>query len=82
MTHPNKFIGTPSNNPPERVYMGAHMTEMKGQGRVGKISFMNVQKSHPESQLSIFDTSSSTQSCPHLTHQNEFTRTTWPILPE
>jgi len=32
MTLPNKLTWTPSNDLPERVYMGTHTTEMKGEG--------------------------------------------------
>jgi len=33
MTRPNELTQKPSNDPPERIYMGTHMTETKGQGR-------------------------------------------------
>jgi len=36
--HPNELTWTPSNDPPERFYMGTHTTETKGQGRAGKMS--------------------------------------------
>ena len=56
MTHPNELTRTPSNNTPKRFYMGAHMIEMKGQGRDRKTSYMNVHKPNLEAQLRIFDT--------------------------
>jgi len=58
MTHPNEFTRTPSKRPTRQVYMGAPTTETKAQGRVGKTSYTNVDKDHPESQLIIFDTGS------------------------
>jgi len=46
----------PSNNLPERFYMGARTTESKGQGRPEQTSCMNMHKAYLGSQLSIFYT--------------------------
>jgi len=56
MTRPNELTWTPSNDLPERFYMGARTTETKGQGRAGQTSCTNVHKANLGSQLSIFDT--------------------------
>jgi len=64
-TYSNELTWTPSNDLPEQVYMGAHRTKMKGQGRARKTSCMNVHKSHPRSQLSIFDMGLCAWACPH-----------------
>ena len=53
------------HDPPERVYMGAHTTETKAQGRAKKTNCTNVLKAHHESQLSIFDAGSCAWACPH-----------------
>ena len=45
----------PSNNPPERFYMGARMTETKPQGRARQTSCTNMHKTNLGSQLSTFD---------------------------
>jgi len=58
MTYLNEFTRMPSNNPPERVYMGAHTIEMKAQEKVRQTSYTNVHNAHTRSQLSIFDTGS------------------------
>ena len=58
MTRSKELTWAPSNDPPERFYMGAHMTEMKPQGRAGKMSYRNMHKANLRSQLSIFDTHS------------------------
>jgi len=46
MTRPNELTRTPSNEPPERFYMGARTTETKPQGSVGQTSCMNVHKAN------------------------------------
>jgi len=56
----------PSNNPPERFYMGAHTTKTNRQVRARKTSYTNVHKGNLRSQLSIFDTGSFTWVCHHL----------------
>jgi len=58
MTRPNELTQMPSNNPPERFYMGAHMTEMKPQWKAKQTSCTNLHKANLKSQLSIFDTGS------------------------
>jgi len=55
-TRPNELTRTPSNDPTERFYTGAHTTETKPQGRAGQTSYTNVHKANLVSQLSIFDT--------------------------
>ena len=65
MTHLNEFTWTPSNDLPEQVYMGAHTTETKAQERAEKMSYMNMHKAHPKSQLSIFDTGLCAWACLH-----------------
>jgi len=73
---PNDLTRMPSNDPPERFYMGACTTEMKGQGRVEQTSCTNVHKANLGSQLSIFDTGSFAPACPRPNDPpNEFTRT-------
>jgi len=57
-TRPNELTRTPSNDPPERIYMGACMTETKPQGRAKQTSSTNMHKANPGSQLSIFYTGS------------------------
>jgi len=52
--------------------MGARMTEMKGQGRAGKMSCTNVHKAKLWSQLSIFNMGSFARAHPR---PNELTRT-------
>jgi hypothetical protein len=74
-THPNELTQVPSNDLPVRVYMGAHKTETKGQGRGGQTSCTNVYKSTLGSQLSIFVMGSFTLARPRLTRPNELTRT-------
>ena len=51
---PNELTQMPSNDPPERYYMGARMTKMKPQGRAEQTSYTNVHKGNLGSQLSIF----------------------------
>jgi len=46
----------PSNDSPERFYMGARTTKTKGQGSAGQTSCTNVHKANLRSQLSIFYT--------------------------
>ena len=46
--------------------MGTRTNETKGQGSVGKTSYMNVHKATLRSQLSIFDMGSFSQAHPHL----------------
>jgi len=72
LPHPNELTRMPSNDPPERFYMGARTTEMKGQGRPEQTSCTNVQKAYLGSQLSIFYTVSFARACPR---QNELTQT-------
>jgi len=81
-TRPNELTRTPSNDPPERIYMGTSTTKTKRQGRVRKMSCTNVHKANFGSQLRIFDTGSFTQARPHSTCLNEFTRTHSPNPPE
>ena len=45
-THPNDLTRMPSNDLPERLYMGARMTKTKGQGRVEQTSCTKVHKSN------------------------------------
>ena len=45
--------------------MGDHTIETKPQGRVGKMSCMNLHKGNLRSQLSIIYIGSFTQTCPH-----------------
>ena len=51
---PNELTQTPSNDRPERFYMGARTTQMKGQGRDRQVSCTNMHKANLGSQLSIF----------------------------
>jgi len=60
----NELTQTPSNDPPERFYMGTRMTEMKGQGTAGQTSYTNMHKANLRSQLSIFDMVSFTRARP------------------
>jgi len=53
-TRLNELTQTPSNDPTERFYMGARMTETKPQGRAGQTSYTNMHKANLGSQLSIF----------------------------
>jgi len=61
---PNELTRTPSNDPLERFYMGARMTETKPQGSAGQTSYTNVHKANLGSQLSIFHTGSFTRAHP------------------
>jgi len=65
-THLNELTRTPSNDPPEKFYMGTRMTEMKPQEKAGKVSCKNVHKANLRSQLSIFDTGSFARASPCL----------------
>ena len=71
MTHPNELKWTPSNNSPERIYMGARMTKTKLEGRAEQTSCTNMHKANPRSQLSIFDTGSFARARPHLNDPSE-----------
>ena len=76
-TRPNEFTRAPSNDPPERFFMGARTTETNRQGRAGQTSGTNVHKANLGSQLSIFDTAlarTSSHGHPQTTRPNEFTR--------
>ena len=53
-TRPNELTWTPSNDPPEKFYMGTRVTQTMGQGRDGQASCMNVHKANLGSQLCIF----------------------------
>jgi len=52
--HPNELTQTPSNDLPKRFYVGAHTTEMKGQGRVGKTCCTNMHKPTSGHHLAFF----------------------------
>jgi len=58
MTHPNELTQMPSNDSPERFYMGTCTTKTKPQGKAGQTSCTNVHKANLGSQLSSFDTGS------------------------
>jgi len=49
----NELTRTPSNDPPEQFYMGAHTTQTKPQGRERKMSYMNVHKANLRSNLAF-----------------------------
>jgi len=68
---PNELTRTPSNDPPERFYMGTRMTQTNRQGRVGQMSCTNVHKANLGSQLSIFNTGRFTRACPCLNDSPE-----------
>jgi len=58
--HSSDLTQTPSDDPPERFYVGARMTQANRQGRAGKTSCTNMHKANLGSQLSIFDMGSFT----------------------
>jgi len=62
--------------------MGAHTTEMKGQGRARQMSCTKMHKANLRSQLSIFYMGSFSRACPRLTHPNDFTWMPSPDPPE
>jgi len=70
-THLNELTRTPSNDPPERFYMGARTTETKPQGRAGQTRCTNFHKANLGSELSIFDTGLFTQVRPRPNDPSE-----------
>jgi len=64
-TRPNELTRTPSNDRPQRFYMGGCTTKMKPQGKAGQTSCMNVHKANLGSQLSTFDMGSFAHTLPH-----------------
>jgi len=80
-TRLNELTRKPSNDSPERIYMGTRMTKMKQQGRARKTSCTNMQKANLGSQLSIFDMGSFARACPCLNNLPERVHTEalkWP----
>lgn len=58
------------NDPLERVYMGAHTTGMKAEGRARQTSYMNIHKAHPRSEPRIFDMGMCAQAHPPTKRPN------------
>jgi len=57
LNDPPELVDTDALKLPARMILhGRPQTEMKGQGRIGKTSYMNVHKANFGSQLSIFYT--------------------------